>query len=495
MRECGVLMPVSSLPGPYGIGCFGKEAYRFVDFLARAGQQVWQLLPRSPTGYGDSPYQSCSAFAGNPYFIDLDELCAQGLLKKGEYERLPWGVDPARVDYGAVYRHRFSVLRAAFARFEPYPPDEYYTFCFLNEDWLDDYALYMAAKGQNGMKSWLEWPRELRLREPGALAALARTAAGEIAFWKFLQFQFSRQWAALKGYANEKGVRILGDIPIYVAADSADAWAGGSLFETDAEGSPRRVAGCPPDYFAKDGQLWGNPLYDWAHHRATGYAWWVRRVRHALALYDEIRIDHFRAFDTYYAIPAGAATARDGVWEQGPGMELFEALRRELGQVPIVAEDLGLLFDSVRRLLKASGLPGMKVLQFAFDPDCDSEYLPHNHPENCVVYPGTHDNATAAEWLATAGKKELAKARAYLGLTKEEGEVKGFLRGALASPARLAVIPAADWLGLGAEGRINTPGTSAGNWQWRAKPGAFSPALAGAIRRQCAVYGRGPAAE
>ena len=284
-------------------------------------------------------------------------------------------------------------------------------------------------------------------------------------------------------------------LDIYVAADSADAWAGGSLFETDAEGSPRRVAGCPPDYFAKDGQLWGNPLYDWAHHRATGYAWWVRRVRHALALYGEIRIDHFRAFDTYYAIPAGASTARDGVWEQGPGMELFEALRRELGQVPIVAEDLGLLFGSVRRLLKASGLPGMKVLQFAFDPDCDSEYLPHNHPENCVVYPGTHDNATAAQWLATAGKKELAKARAYLGLTKEEGEVKGFLRGALASPARLAVIPAADWLGLGAEGRINTPGTSAGNWQWRAKPGAFSPALAGAIRRQCAVYGRGPAAE
>ena len=492
MRQCGVLMPVSSLPGPYGIGCLGKEAYAFVDFLAAAGQQVWQILPLAPTGFGDSPYQSCSAFAGNPYFIDLDDLARRGLLEKGEYEALAWGEKDTAVDYGAVYRLRFPVLKKAFARFAPFPDDDYYAFCFANEDWLEDYALYMAAKGESGMKSWLEWPEPLRRRQPEALEALRRDQAEEIAFWKFLQYQFSRQWAALKACANEKGVSVLGDMPIYVSADSADAWAGGEMFETDGQGNFSRVAGCPPDYFSADGQLWGNPLYDWAWHKRTGYAWWIRRVRHALRLYDQVRIDHFRAFDTYYAIPAGHTTARNGVWEQGPGTALFDAVRRELGGLPIVAEDLGLLFDSVRKLLADTGLPGMKVLQFAFDPGCDSEYLPHNHPENCVVYPGTHDNATLVQWLATAPKKELAKAKAYLGLNRAEGYAAGFLRGVLASRGRLAVIPMADWLGLGAEGRMNTPGVGAGNWQWRAKAGAFTPALAEKMRAMCALYGRCP---
>ena len=489
MRECGVLMPVFSLPGPYGIGCFGKEAYNFVDFLAEAGQQVWQILPLAPTGYGDSPYQSCSAFALNPYFIDLDDLAARGLLEKGEYERLAWG-GGARIDYGALYQLRFGVLRKAAARFFAFPEDGYYAFCFLNEDWLEDYALYMAAKGENGMKRWQEWPAPLRRREPAALEALRKGKAEEISFWKFLQYQCHRQWTALKAYAGEKGVRILGDMPIYVAADSADAWAGDEMFETDAEGNFTRVAGCPPDYFSADGQLWGNPLYDWAWHKRTGYAWWVRRLRHALELFDEVRIDHFRAFDTYYAIPASHTTARSGVWEQGPGLDFFNALNAALGRAPIVAEDLGLLFDSVRKLLADTGLPGMKVLQFAFDPSCDSEYLPHNHVENCVVYPGTHDNSTLAEWLATAPKKELAKAKAYLGLSRAEGFAAGMLRGVLSSCARLAVIPAADWLGLGAEGRINTPGVGSGNWQWRAKAGAFTPELAARMRRTCALYGR-----
>ena len=489
MRECGVLMPVFSLPGPYGIGCFGKEAYNFVDFLAEAGQQVWQILPLAPTGYGDSPYQSCSAFASNPYFIDLDELAERGLLEKGEYEDLPWG-GGARIDYGALYQLRFEVLRKAAARFFAFPEDDYYAFCFLNEDWLEDYALYMAAKGENGMKGWQEWPEALRRRQPEALEELRREKAEEISFWKFLQYQCHRQWTALKAYANGKGVRILGDMPIYVSADSADAWAGGEMFETDAEGNFTRVAGCPPDYFSADGQLWGNPLYDWAWHKRTGYAWWVRRLRHALELFDEVRIDHFRAFDTYYAIPASHTTARSGVWEQGPGLDFFNALNAALGRAPIVAEDLGLLFDSVRKLLADTGLPGMKVLQFAFDPSCDSEYLPHNHVENCVVYPGTHDNSTLAEWLATAPKKELAKAKAYLGLSRAEGFAAGMLRGVLSSCARLAVIPAADWLGLGAEGRINTPGVGSGNWQWRAKAGAFTPELAARMRRTCALYGR-----
>lgn len=490
MRESGILMPVSSLPGPYGIGSFGKKAYEFVDFAARAGQKVWQILPLSPTGFGDSPYQSCSAFAGNPYFIDLDTLAKDGLLKKSEYARLDWGSLPEKVDYSAQYENRFKVLRLAYSRFAPFPPDDYYTFCFLNEEWLEDYALYMTIKERMEMKPWLEWPASLSLRDPETLAEVKRENREELGFWKFLQYEFTRQWKALKAYANEKGVEIMGDLPIYVSADSADAWAGPKLFETDETGAPSRVAGCPPDYFSEDGQLWGNPLYDWNYHEKTGYAWWISRVRHSLELYDRIRIDHFRAFDTYYAIPAGAANARVGNWENGPGMKLFRALTEELGTLPIVAEDLGLMFDSVRQLLKESGYPGMKVLQFAFDPGCDSEYLPHNHPVNCVVYPGTHDNATAAEWVQTADPKELKKAKQYLGLSKEEGYAMGLIRGALQSPGRLAVIPAADWLGLGGEARMNTPGTGSGNWQWRAKNGAFTAALADRIRKTCAVFGR-----
>ncbi len=490
MRESGILMPVSSLPGPYGIGCFGEKAYEFVDFAARAGQKVWQILPLSPTGFGDSPYQSCSAFAGNPYFIDLDTLEKDGLLKKAEYARLGWGRTGTKVDYAAQYENRYQVLRLAYGRFAPFPPDDYYTFCFLNEEWLEDYALYMTIKERMEMRCWLEWPASLSRRDPETLKEVRRENRAEIGFWKFLQYEFDRQWKALKTYANSKGLEILGDLPIYVSADSADAWAGTGLFETDESGAPRRVAGCPPDYFSADGQLWGNPLYNWDYHEKTGYAWWISRVRHSLELYDRIRIDHFRAFDTYYAIPAGAATARVGSWENGPGMKLFRALTQELGPLPIVAEDLGLLFDSVRQLLKESGYPGMKVLQFAFDPESDSEYLPHNHPENCVVYPGTHDNATAVEWVKTAGAQELEKAKRYLGLSREEGYAMGLVRGALQSPGRLAVIPAADWLGLGAEARMNTPGSGSGNWQWRAKNGAFTDALADRIRKTCAVFGR-----
>lgn len=490
MRECGVLMPVSSLPGPYGIGSFGKQAYAFVDFLAGAGQQIWQILPLSPTGYGDSPYQSCSAFAINPYFIDLDTLRDEGLLEKGEYGTIDWGEEPEAVDYGALYEGRFSVLRQAYERFQAWLPDDYYTFCFWNEDWLEDYALYMTAKGLNQMKAYPEWPAPLRTRQPQALEQLRAENADELGFWRFLQYQGYRQWMALKTYANGKGVQILGDIPIYVAADSADAWAGGKLFQVDGEGRLTRVAGCPPDYFSEDGQLWGNPLYDWAQHKASGYAWWIRRVEHALTMYDRLRIDHFRAFDTYYAIPAGRTNARVGDWEYGPGMDLFRTLEEKLGKLPIVAEDLGDLFDSVRVLLKESGYPGMKVMQFAFGSTADNEYLPHNHIPNCVVYPGTHDNTTLRDWLKNGDPKELARAKNYLGLNAMEGSVRGFLRGVLSSCANLAVIPMADWLELEAEGRINTPGTRMGNWVWRAREGAFTPELAQRIRRTCARYGR-----
>ena len=512
MRESGILMPVSSLPGPYGIGCFGAEALKFVDFLAAAGQHIWQLLPLSPTGYGDSPYQSCSAFAGNPYFIDLDALKADGLLTAAQLKAEPWGTDPLSVDYGTLYTSRYKVLRAAYAAWREkyagrfgcahYYPDDYYAFTLTNESWLNDYALYMALKTANGMKSWAEWPREYRLRDAGALAKFAAGQEEEIGFWKFLQYEFAVQWKKVKDYANEKGIKILGDIPIYVSADSVDAWVGGELFELDAQGGFARVAGCPPDYFSADGQLWGNPLYNWPYHKQTGYAWWVRRVRHALGIYDLLRIDHFRGFDTYWAIPAGSSTARTGKWENGPGMDLFRALEAALGKLPIIAEDLGDLVPSVRKLLADSTFPGMKVLQFAFGGG-DNEYLPHNHVKNSVVYPGTHDNTTLTDWWVNAAPaKEKANAAAYLHLTpckptaKEVAAVRtdaariALLRAALGSVADRAIIPMADWLGLGAEAHLNTPGKLGGNWAWRAAEGFDTALLAGRIEAECAVYCR-----
>ena len=512
MRESGILMPVSSLPGPYGIGCFGAEALKFVDFLAEAGQKIWQILPLSPTGYGDSPYQSCSAFAGNPYFIDLDALKAEGLLTAAQLKAEKWGEKPLEIDYGTLYTSRYAVLREAYAAWRKqcadkhgcafYYPDDYYAFTLANEDWLDDYALYMALKTANKMKSWTEWPREYRLREEQALNAFREEYEEEIGFWKFLQYKFATQWKKVKDYANEKGVKILGDIPIYVSADSVDAWVGGQLFELNPDGSFARVAGCPPDYFSADGQLWGNPLYNWPYHKQTGYAWWVKRVRHALGIYDLLRIDHFRGFDTYWAIPAGSPTAKTGKWEIGPRMELFNALKDALGDLPIIAEDLGDLCQSVRDLLADSGFPGMKVLQFAFGGG-DNEYLPHNHVKNSVVYPGTHDNTTLNDWWeTTASEKEKTFAAGYFHLTpykptaKELAAVKldeariAMLRAAMGSVADRAIIPMYDWLGLGAEAHLNTPGKLGGNWTWRAAEGFETKKLAEEILSETEVYCR-----
>ena len=512
MRESGILMPVSSLPGPYGIGCFGAEALKFVDFLAAAGQKIWQILPLSPTGYGDSPYQSCSAFAGNPYFIDLDALKAEGLLTAAQLKAEKWGEKPLEIDYGTLYTSRYAVLREAYAAWRKqcadkhgcafYYPDDYYAFTLANEDWLDDYALYMALKTANKMKSWTEWPREYRLREEHALNAFREEYEEEIGFWKFLQYKFATQWKKVKDYANEKGVKILGDIPIYVSADSVDAWVGGQLFELNSDGSFARVAGCPPDYFSADGQLWGNPLYNWPYHKQTGYAWWVKRVRHALGIYDLLRIDHFRGFDTYWAIPAGSPTAKTGKWEIGPRMELFNALKDALGDLPIIAEDLGDLCQSVRDLLADSGFPGMKVLQFAFGGG-DNEYLPHNHVKNSVVYPGTHDNTTLNDWwVTTASEKEKTFAAGYFHLTpykptaKELAAVKpdearvAMLRAAMGSVADRAIIPMYDWLGLGAEAHLNTPGKLGGNWTWRAAEGFETKKLAEEILSETEVYCR-----
>ena len=512
MRESGILMPVSSLPGPYGIGCFGKAALEFVDFLAEAGQTIWQILPLSPTGYGDSPYQSCSAFAGNPYFIDLDALKAEGLLTAAQLKAEEWGENPLEVDYGTLYTSRYKVLRTAYQAWREqcagqhgcafYYPDDYYAFTLANEAWLEDYALYMALKTEYQMKSWTDWPREYRMRDAGALARFRAAHEEEIGFWKFLQYKFDTQWKAVKDYANAKGVKILGDIPIYVSADSVDAWVGGPLFELDGEGRFARVAGCPPDYFSADGQLWGNPLYHWPYHKQTGYAWWVQRVRHALGIYDLLRIDHFRGFDTYWAIPAGSSTACNGKWEIGPRMDLFNALEAALGKLPIIAEDLGELVPSVRELLADSTFPGMKVLQFAFGGG-DNEYLPHNHVKNCVVYPGTHDNTTLTDWwVNSATEKEKATAAAYLHLTpckptaKEVAAVKpddariALIRAALGSVADRVIIPMYDWLGLGAQAHLNTPGKLGGNWVWRAADGFAKTTLAKRVLEECEVYCR-----
>ena len=502
MRESGILMPVSSLPGPYGIGCFGKEAFKFVDFLAQAGQKIWQILPLSPTGYGDSPYQSCSAFAGNPYFIDLDALKEEGLLTAAQLKAEKWGTDPKEVDYGTLYVSRFKVLRTAYAAWRKqcaglhgcsyYFPDDYYAFTLANEEWLDDYALYMALKVANSMKNWVEWDKPYRLRDKKALAAFAAENEEEIGFWKFVQYKFAAQWQAVKAYANKKDVQILGDIPIYVSADSVDAWVGGALFELDADGGFARVAGCPPDYFSADGQLWGNPLYNWAYHKKTGYAWWVRRVRHALGIYDLLRIDHFRGFDTYWAIPAGESTARNGRWENGPGMDLFRTLHNALGELPIVAEDLGEMFDSVRQLLADSGFPGMKVLQFAFDSREDSDYLPHNYPRHCVVYTGTHDNDTIMGWMHTASPEDVRFAWEYLRLTEAEGPNWGMMCGALQSPGDTVILTMQDLLGLGSEARMNIPSTLGCNWKWRAAPDSITPELADRLHHVTGLYRRLP---
>ena len=504
MRTSGILMPVSSLPSPYGIGSLGAEAYRFVDFLAAAGQRYWQILPIGPTGYGDSPYQSFSAFAANPYFIDLDALEQRGLLTHDEIARFDFGPDaPEGIDYGALFRTRFAVLELAVRRFDA-GEDAFRDFCAANAFWLDDYALFMALKAENGMRAFSLWPKDVRARRPAALAAARARLAGQVRFWQVVQYLFYEQWAALKAYANAKGVEFIGDIPIYVSPDSSDLWADPSLFQVDADGALTEVAGgppggvlgsayvagCPPDAFAADGQLWGNPLYNWDVHLKTGCAWWIRRLRHASAVYDVVRIDHFRGFESYYAIPARDKTAVNGVWRKGPGTAFIDVIRRKLPDVRIIAEDLGYLTDDVKALLRASGFPGMKVLQFAFDSREESDYLPHNYTQNSVVYTGTHDNTTTADWELSAPAGDVAFARRYLDVEGDADFTRRFIRAALASVSDTAVIPMPDWLGLGAEARINTPSTLGGNWLWRMDPAALTDALAADILALTKLYGR-----
>ena len=493
-RASGILLPVSSLPSRYGIGCFSKEAREWIDLLKRTGQSYWQVLPLSPTGYGDSPYQGFSSFAGNPYFIDLEALVAEGLLTREECESADFGNDPARVDYGKLYENRLSLLRLAYERSGIGTDPDFIGFVRENADWLDDYALFMAVKKRFGGAPFFEWAEDIRKRWGYSLDYYRRECYFEIEFYKYTQYLFWKQWKALKQYANANGIRIIGDVPIYVALDSADAWASPELFDFGADGMPASVAGCPPDAFSADGQLWGNPLYRWEYHRQTGFDWWCRRLAHCFKLYDVVRIDHFRGFDAYYSIPYGDRTARGGHWEKGPGMELFRALNDRLGKKEIIAEDLGFLTPSVRKLLADSGYPGMKVIEFAFDPREESDYLPHTYDRNCAVYTGTHDNETLVQWYRGLDAESRAFAEEYMNnvSTPEAERYWDFIRLAMMSTADTCVIPAQDYLGLGEEARLNHPSTLGKNWTWRMLPDMFDAALEEKIYRLTRISARLP---
>ena len=489
-RASGILLPISALPSPYGIGTLGKAAYAFADFLHAAGQKYWQLLPLGPTSYGDSPYQSFSTFAGNPYFIDLDLLAEEGFLDKEDLAAADWGNDPRYVDYGKIYEVRFDVLRRAFLRGRERDREAMERFQAENP-WLKNYALYMAVKAHFGMKSWLEWPDEaIRVRAPEAVARYEKELAEDVAFYTYLQYLFFKQWGELREYIHSLGIRIIGDLPIYVAMDSADVWAEPEFFQLGEGNIPTEVSGVPPDYFSADGQLWGNPLYDYDRMRQDGFGWWIRRVEGASRLFDVIRIDHFRGLESYWAVPYGAETAREGRWRKGPGMDLVGVLTQWFHGLDIIAEDLGFLTPEVHQLLRDSGLPGMKVLEFAFDAREPSNYLPHTYERNCVCYVGTHDNETVMQWREQADRADVTFARKYLGLNEAEGFHWGMIRGGMSSVADTFVAQMQDYLGLGAEGRMNTPGTLGNNWRWRLLPGEASPALARKIRRYAHMYGR-----
>lgn len=482
-------MPVSSLPSPFGIGSFGKTAQNWVDFLQKAGQTYWQVLPLSPTGFGDSPYQSCSAFAGNPYFIDLDLLCENGLLKRNEYENINWGKNAEKVNYGALFNHREKVLRLAHSRFKSQKKLD--AFCEKHKFWINDYALYMAIKAKNGLAGWETWEDGVRLRKPEALEKAKKQLAGDINYHIFVQYLFYTQWEALKAYANKKGISIIGDIPFYVSMDSADAWANSGLFYLDEDKKPIAVAGCPPDAFSADGQLWGNPLYRWDVMAKDGYSWWLSRLRACFGMYDIVRIDHFRGFESYYTIPYGDKDTHGGKWQKGPDKDFIGAVNAEFGQDKIIAEDLGYLTDEVRDLLSFSGFPGIKVLQFAFDTRESGNFYPHGYTQNSVLYTGTHDNDTVLGWFKTAAPKDTAVAAEYLGIKARGKANTDFIRACYASVANTIIIPMAEYLALGSRARLNTPSTlGGGNWAWRMRQDALTPQLANDIARMAVLYER-----
>ena len=486
IRECGILMPISSLHSPYGIGTLGLAASEFADFVKQSGAKLWQVLPVGPTGYGDSPYQSFSVFAGNPYFIDLDTLISDGLLKKDEVKGLR---NPKQIDYKSQYDKRFAVLRKAFCRFAKKSENDKDYQKFLEEQsaWLENYAFYMALKNEFDGVEWLKFPEDVKSGK--SLEKLREKTCEEQEFQKFLQFEFYKQWQSLHDYCKEIGVRIVGDIPIYTSLDSSDVFFSPELFQLDENKLPKAVAGCPPDAFSEDGQLWGNPLYDWEYQSGNNFEWWIGRIKHAFSLYDIVRIDHFRGFESYYSIPYGSKNAKKGKWVKGPDFSLFKQVKSQLGDVEIIAEDLGMIDKKVQRLLDRTGFCGMKVLQFAFGDTNRNKYLPHEYDKNCVVYTGTHDNTTTRAWFDELTEREKKRVCDYLNCESDTA-VESMIRSAISSNAKYAVIPMADILELGASGRINTPSTLGGNWVWRVGRRDLSKTRATKVRKLCEIYGR-----
>ncbi|MCM1524981.1 MAG: 4-alpha-glucanotransferase, partial [Ruminococcus sp.] len=497
MRSCGVLMHITSLPSPYGAGTLGKEAYKFVDFLKKAGQTYWQILPVGPTGFGDSPYQSYSAFAGNPLLIDLDMLIKDGLVSENDKDLLLLSQMDSFADYGQLFSFKRLILSKAHAAFMKDISDsrlyDFTKFCRKNSFWLDDYALFMSLKASFKQLMWTLWEDEYRLRDEKTLEKYSEEHSSDIECWKFMQYIFFKQYRALKKYANKQGIKIYGDMPIYVSMDSSDIWADPDMFMLDADRRPVSVAGCPPDDFSPTGQLWGNPLYDWEHMDKNGYKWWIERVRYSAKLFDLTRIDHFRGFESFYAVPAEDKTAENGEWLPGPSMKLFDAIKAKLGEVKLVAEDLGFLTDEVKAMLKSAGYPGMNILEFGFGGD-DSGYLPHNYVKNSVVYIGTHDNDTALGWYRSLDKAGRKRVRKYLGLPKsasEEQTVWGLIRLAYSSVSDICIIQMQDILCLGSGARMNVPSTvGGGNWSWRADKNSMTPELAGKLKKLAGIYHR-----
>lgn len=490
MRQSGILMHITSLSGSYGVGTMGARAFEFVDFLQQAGQSVWQILPLNPTGYGDSPYQSCSTFAGNHYLIDLELLIRDGLLDYADVEGIDWAYSETKADFGRLYNHRLNVLRKAFERYCDHD-QAFLRFRAENDRWLPDFAMFMALKARNDGKPWYEWEHGLKFREKDAMDAAWNELSQEIQFYCFIQFLFYRQWNDLHAYAASKGIRIIGDVPIYVPYDSVEVWTNPDMFLLDENLTPVSVAGCPPDAFSADGQLWGNPLYHWDVHKAQGYAWWIERLAAAGRMYDIVRLDHFRGFEAYWAVPFGDTTARNGVWVKGPAMDFIGSVKRELPNLSIIAEDLGFLTQEVLDMRDESGFPGMKVLEFAFDAREPSDYQPHTYTKNTVCYTGTHDNMTMRQWFDTASPEAVAYAKEYMSLSEQEGYVWGTIRTAMASVSELCVVPLQDLLDLGGEARMNFPGTlSDANWTWRVWDGALTQQLAQKLLHITRLYDR-----
>ncbi|MBW7573703.1 4-alpha-glucanotransferase [Caproiciproducens faecalis] len=490
VRGAGVLLPISSLPSNYGIGTFGSQAFRFIDFLKNAGQKYWQVLPIGPTSYGDSPYQSFSAFAGNPYFIDLDILIEEGLLTADEVCSVSWGVRDENVDYAALFQSRLFILKKAFFRSRHMDTAEYTNFCSENAYWLDDYCLFMSLKNQFDNQPWSLWPEDIRFHRFSSICCYSEKLSSDIDFWKFCQYKFFEQWNRVKTYANRLGIQIIGDVPIYVALDSADVWGNSELFQLDAQRRPTKVAGVPPDLFSKEGQLWGNPLYDWDAMEHSGFDWWKKRMGFSTKIYDRIRIDHFIGIVRYYVIPAEETTAVNGCWQPGPGRKLTDAINASVGTGKIIAEDLGEVVPEVKKLLEKNGYPGMKVLQFAFDGNPANPHLPMNYIRNTVVYAGTHDNETQVGYFNKLPAKKIRYAKEYLNVKRRKDLPGAVLRAAYASVADTVIFQAQDILFLPAEARMNYPSTVGTNWRWRLKKGQLTDEISKELCDLARIYGR-----